>query len=107
MKRSIGHLCHDELLKGAKNDLPGERVKVKQEESLPYLLGPAVDQQQADKRILQDVRSRSASEAQTSPGQGIPPLSNPMTQSQVFANSTQQCERHTLAQLCFELILSI
>lgn len=110
MKRSIGHLCHDEPrepTKVAKHGLNGNGDTVKQEDPLPYMLGPSIDQQQADEQMLQGAGvtlSSRTSGSQSSPGQLLRQSSNSMTQSQAFANSassansansSQQCERKT------------
>jgi len=93
VKRSIGHLCHDEpreSTRGPKHSQEESGATVKQEDSLPYMLGPSIDQQQAGEHMLQEARttlgSRS-SNSQTIPAQILQQSPDP------FANNDQQCER--------------
>ena len=72
---------------------------VKQEESLPYLLGPSSGQQQLDQQAPQDTIAdvtAAVPDSQTDNSQFLPPqLSNPIAQDQgqVFGDKDQQCER--------------
>lgn len=75
---------------------------VKQEDSLPYLLGPSIDQQQQlDQQALQDtganVITRAAiPDSQTDNPQFLPPQSSnsiAQDQGQVYGDKGQQCEK--------------
>ena len=108
MKRSIGHLCHDEprdAAKGVKQDQASNASisggAVKQEDSLPYMLGSSLDEQQLDQQALQDAGGNtttgtSAPDSQIDSLQFQPQSSNPITQGQgqVFGDKNQQCEKH-------------
>ena len=73
---------------------------VKQEDSLPYLLGPSIDQQQLDQQALQDtganVNTRAAiPDSQADIPQFLPPQSSnsiAQDQGQVYGDKDQQCE---------------
>ena len=99
IKRSIGHLCHDEPReKGTKNE-PSDRAgkSVKEEENLPYMLAPAIEQPQVDQQLLQENGTRLAQEAAASaapmdPSQFLPQASASVAQGQAFGDKTQQCE---------------
>ena len=75
---------------------------VKQENSLPYLLGPSVDQQQLDQQALQDagadVTTRIAGpDSRTDNPQFVPQSLDPIAQGpgQIFGgDKNQQCEKH-------------
>ena len=108
VKRSIGHLCHDEPRDGAKGVKQGQASTasvsggaLKQEDSLPYMLGSSLDEQQLDQQALQDAGGNittgtSAPDSQIDSLQFQPQSSNPIPQgqSQVFGNKNQQCEKH-------------
>ena len=72
---------------------------VKQEESLPYLLGPSIGQQQLDQQAPQDTGAdvtAAVPDSQTDNSQFLPAqFSNPIAQDQgqVFGDKDQQCER--------------
>ena len=75
---------------------------VKQEDSLPYMLGPSIGQQQLDQRVLQDAgvnitTSTATSDSQTDNLQFLPQSLNPTAQGQgqVSGDKNQQCEKHT------------
>lgn len=109
VKRSIGHLCHDEprdSVKGIKHDQTNSTsnsgAAVKLEDSLQYLLSPSIDQQQLDEQVLQnagaDVSTRTATaDSQTENSHFLPQSSNltAQGQGQVFGEKNQQCEKHT------------
>ena len=108
MKRSIGHLCHDEprdAAKGMKQD-QASTVSIsggalKQEDSLPYILGSSLDEQQLDQQALQDAGENITTRT-SAPNRQIdsllfqPQSSNPVQQgqSQVFGDKNQHCEKH-------------
>ena len=108
VKRSIGHLCHDEprdSAKGLKQDqavnASSSGAAVKREDSLPYLLGPPIDQQQLDQQALQDAAANIATGTAAPDGQAEnlqfqPQSSNHITQNQgqAFGEKNQQCEKH-------------
>ena len=84
------------------NSASGSGAAVKQEEPLPYMLGPSIDQQQLDPQVLQDaganiITGTAGSDIQTDNPQFQPQLSNPIVQgqSQVFGDKNQQCEKRT------------
>lgn len=109
VKRSIGHLCHDEPrdpAKGMKHDQANtpstSGAAVKQEDSLPHMLGPSIDQQQLDQQALQDtggnpIRRIAAPDSQTDNPQFLHQTTNPTAQGQgqAFGYKNQQCEKHT------------
>ena len=74
---------------------------VKNEDYLPYLLGPSIDQQQLDQQALQDTGANVTTRAeipdsQTDNLQFLPPQSsNPIAQDhgQVYGDKDQQCEK--------------
>ena len=101
-------MCHDEprdSAKGVKHDQGNITLNsgaaVKQEDSLPYLLGPSIDEQQLDQQALQDtgadLTTRAAvPDSQTDSPQFLPPQSSdPIAQDQgrIFGDKEQQCER--------------
>ena len=100
-------MCHDEprdSAKGTKHDQINTTLNsgaaVKQEDSLPYLLGPSTDQQQLDEQAFQDagadVSTRTAAaDSQSDNSQFLPQPSNPIAQGQgqVFGEKHQQCEK--------------
>lgn len=97
IKRSIGHLCHDEPReKGAKSEPPDKAGKsVKEEENLPYMLAPAIEQPQVDQQLLQENGARLAQGAAASatpmdPSQFLPQAPASVAQGQVFGDKTQQ-----------------
>lgn len=104
VKRSIGHLCHDEprdSVKGIKHDQTNSTsnsgAAVKLEDSLQYLLSPSIDQQQLDEQVLQnagaDVSTRTATaDSQTENSHFLPQSSNltAQGQGQVFGEKNQQ-----------------
>ena len=108
MKRSIGHLCHDEprdAARGVKQDqattasISGSALK--QENSLPYTLSSSLDEQQLDQQALQDAGGNvttgtSAPDGQIDSQQFQPQSSNstPQGQGQVLGDKNQQCEKH-------------
>jgi len=104
VKRSIGHLCHDEPRESARsskseqsNTASDNEIAVKEEESLAYMLGPSVGQQQADQQMLPDPPTSLAGASgipgtQMSPAQFISASSNSMTQGMTFGDKNQQCE---------------
>ena len=108
VKRSIGHLCHDEPrdpAKGVKQDqasiLSISGGALKQEDSLPYMLGPSLDEQQLDQQALQDAGGNittgtSVPDSQIDGLQFQPQSSNPIPQSQgqVLGDKNQQCKKH-------------
>lgn len=84
------------------NTTSNSGASVKQEDSLPYILGPSIDQQQLDQQALQEVganatTSTAGPESQTDNLQFMPQSSNPIAQGQgqVFGDKDQQCEKHT------------
>ena len=98
VKRSIGHLCHDEprdAAKGAKQDQPSTASisggALKQEDSLPYILGSSLDEQQLAQPALQDPGGKMATGAAASDSQIDSLQFQP--QSQVFGDKNQQCEQ--------------
>lgn len=109
VKRSIGHLCHDEPRESAKgtkqdqiNTTSDRGAAVKQEDSLLLMLGPSLDQQQLDQRALQDAgvnitTTTVAPDSQTSNPRFLPQSSNPIAQGQGqgFGEGNQQCEKYT------------
>jgi hypothetical protein len=78
---------------------------VKQEDPLPYMLEPSIDQQQAEEQMSQEARvSLSSTTSDTQPSVAQPSRSSSyMTQNQAFANGSQQCERQTHNIKCCEL----
>ncbi|KAF6237884.1 hypothetical protein HO173_004085 [Letharia columbiana] len=104
VKRSIGHLCHDEQRdsgKGMKNDqantTSNSGAAVKQENSLPYMLSPSVDQQQLGHQALHDsganvITRTAAPDSQADNPQFLPQSSDPISQGQgqVFGDKNQQ-----------------
>ena len=108
MKRSIGHLCHDEprdAARGVKQDqasiASGSGAALKQEDSLSYTLGSSLDEQQLDQQALQNAGGNtttgtSASDSQIDSLQFQPQSSNPILQGQgpVLGDKNQQCEKH-------------
>lgn len=107
VKRSIGHLCHDEprdSSKGVKHDKVNTTstsgTAAKQEDSLPYMLGPSIDVQQPNQQALEDagayITTSAAAENQTNITEFLPQSSNPLAQGQgqVFGEKNQQCEKH-------------
>ena len=107
VKRSIGHLCHDEprdSTKGMKRDqvsaTPTSGAAVKQEDSLPYTRGPAIDQQQLDQQSLEDnsanvITGGAAQNNQADNPESLPRTTDHLAQGQDFGDKTQQCEKHT------------
>lgn len=84
------------------NTTSNSGAAVKEEGSLPYMLGPCIDQQQLDQQALQDagtnVTTRTAApDTQTNDPQFLPQPSNPIAQGQdqVLGDKNQQCEKHT------------
>ena len=83
------------------NTTSNSGASVKQEDSLPYILGPSIDQQQLDQQALQDLSAKvatstAAPESQTDNPHFSPQSSNPIAQgqAQVFGDKDQQCEKH-------------
>ena len=109
MKRSIGHLCHDEprdSVKGIKHDqvntVSNSGAAIKQEDSLPYMLGPSIDQQQLDQHVLQDIDTNIgtdtvAPDIHSDNSRFQPQLSNPAAsgQGQALGDKNSRCKRHT------------
>ena len=107
MKRSIGHLCHDEprdSTKGVKQEQASTASisagALKQEDSLPYMLGSSLEDHQLDQQALQDAGGNittgtSAPDNQIDSLQFQPQSSNPIPQgqSQVLGDKNQQCEK--------------
>ena len=99
-------MCHDEPRDSAKgmkqdqaNTASNSAATVKQEDPLPYMLGPSIDQQQLDRQALQDAGAdlttgTAAPDSQTERAQFQPQTSNSVPQGQVFGDKNQQCEKH-------------
>lgn len=88
---------HDET-----NTISNSGAAVKQEDSLPYMLGSSIDQQEINQQALQDagadVMTRAVvPDSQTENPQFLPQSSNPLAQGQgqVFDDKSQQCKKHT------------
>ena len=86
----------DQVNTGSKSGAAG-----KQEDSLPYMLGPSLDQQQLDQQALQDAGASmntgiAVSGSQTDKPEFQPQSSNPIAQgqAQIFGGKNQQCEKH-------------
>ena len=82
-------------MKNEPSDKAGKSVK--EEENLPYILAPAIEQPQVDQQLLQENGTRLAQEAAASaapmdPSQFLPQASASMAQGQAFGDKTQQCE---------------
>ncbi|KAL2049979.1 hypothetical protein ABVK25_009706 [Lepraria finkii] len=102
VKRSIGHLCHDEpreSTRGSKseqaNPTSDNGTSVKEEESLPYMLAPAIDQRQMGQQMLQEDGNgmsevTAASNPPMNPTQFLPQASSSMAQGQVYEDKSQQ-----------------
>ncbi len=70
---------------------------MKEEENLPYMLAPAIEQPQVDQQLLQENGTRLAQGAAApatpmDPSQFLPQASASVAQGQVFGDKTQQCE---------------
>lgn len=70
---------------------------MKEEENLPYMLAPAIEQPQVDQQLLQENGARLAQGAAASatpmdPSQFLPQAPASVAQGQVFGDKTQQCE---------------
>ena len=81
------------------NTASNSAATVKQEDPLPYMLGPSIDQQQLDRQALQDAGAdltigTAAPDSQTECAQFQPQSSNSVPQGQVFGDKNQQCEKH-------------
>ena len=116
VKRSIGHLCHDEprdSTKAIKRDQvdapPSSGAAVKQEDSLPYTLGPAIDQQQLDQQSLEDnsanvTTGAAAQDNQTDDPEFLPRTPDNLAQGQSFGDKNQQCEKHI--ESCYRMAMA-
>ena len=116
VKRSIGHLCHDEprdSTKGIKRDqvnaTPTGGAAVKQEDSLSYTRGPAIDQQQLDQQSLEDNSANVATGAaaqnnQTDNPEPLPRTTDHLAQGQDFGDKNQQCEKHVYS--CCRMVMA-
>ncbi len=104
-------MCHDEpreSSKGAKHEPPEIGSGAKQEEPLPYMLGPSLDQRQADQQ-LKEVDPTLASgtvREEANPAQLLQQCSNPTSQGQVFANNNPQCKRDSQVFIALNLRLN-
>ena len=101
-------MCHDEprdSARGVKQDQASTASisggGLKQEESLPYILGSSLDEQQLDQQALQDTGGNittgtSAPDNQIDSLQFQPQSSNPIPQGQgqVLGDKNPQCEKH-------------
>ena len=97
VKRSIGHLCHDEpreSSKGAKNEDLSHAADAQHKESLPYLFSPV--KHHADPQELREENnpliSGTVDPMKTSP-QSLHQSSNLLNQGSAFPEVHQQCER--------------
>lgn len=84
------------------NTTSNSGAAVKQENSLPYMLSPSVDQQQLGHQALHDsganvITRTAAPDSQADNPQFLPQSSDPISQGQgqVFGDKNQQCEKHT------------
>lgn len=96
MKRSIGHLCHDEpreSTRGQKaekeNGSGHNEAMLKQEVLQPNLLGPSLDQQRTQQQFMQDAE-QAVPQGAMAP-QSLRPTSNPLGQGGGYGNTNQQC----------------
>ena len=116
VKRSIGHLCHDEprdSTKGMKRDqvntTPTSGAAVKQEDSLPYTLVPAINQQQLDQQTMEDTSANvttgaAAQDNQTDNPEFLPRTEDHLAQGQIFGDKNQQCEKHI--ESCYRIAMA-
>ena len=79
---------------------PNSGAAVKEEDSLSYMLGSSLDQQQTDQQALQDAgvdmtSGAAATDSQTDNLQFHPRSSNPIAQGQgqAYGDKKQQCEK--------------
>lgn len=104
VKRSIGHLCHDEPREPTKsskseqsNSTSDNGTTVKDEEPLPYILAPSLGHQQGDQQILQEageplVQLPATSGTQMDSVPLMPRSSNAINQGLTFGDKNQQCK---------------
>ena len=91
------------------NTTSNSGAAVKQEDSLSYMLGPSIDQQQLNQQALQaggaNVTTRiAAPESQTVNPPFLPQSSNPIqSQGQIPGDKNQQCKKH--AQSVFPMAI--
>ena len=85
------------------NATPTSGAAVKQEDSLPYTRGPAIDQQQLDQQSLEDTNEdnsanvttgAAAQNNQTDNPESLPRTTDHLAQGQDFGDKNQQCEKH-------------
>ena len=84
------------------NTVSNSGAAIKQEDSLPYMLGPSIDQQQLDQHVPQDVDANISTDTtvpdiQADSSRFQSQLSNPTApgQGQVFGDKNSRCEKHT------------
>ena len=81
------------------NAATDNEAAVKEEETLPYMLAPAIDRNQVGQQILQQngsvlAQGPASSNPAMNPTQFLPQASNSMSQGQGFGDKSQQCELH-------------
>ena len=83
------------------NTVSNSGAAIKQEDSMPYMLGPSIDQQQLGQHVLQDVGANISTDTaepdlQVDNSRFQPHLSNPTAsgQGQVFGDKNSRCEKH-------------